>query len=376
MTVSSTDWLEFLLQAAPDGTKIPPAFAGRISEFLAEEYDDASNVKDLFSLGEDGANDVFTANSGSGKMAGAQVLCARSWFKSMVAGPRPAPPGPSGLIAKKKGKAASVVGDSDSEKASSEDEGDLIGVVATRQDQLDKDLKAMRLPSGARVASLDLSTHAGSVLGEEHVQGQRYPLDVSMTKYALKVLRKTETVTLSALVKAGDAAGIRSHVARLIEKYNQEVDRTQEVTILSTFLTRTTEMFAGNDSGFVEYIKQYRIKYAGRAFPTEFDIVLFVKVVIAKMPATANLTPLKDDLAEAKRELKAVKKELDSVRTTMGNLVSQMKNKADKARSPGDGGGDRPEKACGYCKEFGHYARECPKKKADEAAAKEAEGDE
>ena len=38
---------------------------------------------------------------------------------------------------------------------------------------------------------------------------------------------------------------------------------------------------------------------------------------------------------------------------------------------PDDPNGE--EKACGYCKEFGHFYRNCPKRLADEKEKKEAE---
>ena len=39
-------------------------------------------------------------------------------------------------------------------------------------------------------------------------------------------------------------------------------------------------------------------------------------------------------------------------------------------------GGHRAERPCGYCHELGHYARDCPKKKAEEEAKAKAESEE
>jgi hypothetical protein len=176
------------------------------------------------------------------------------------------------------------------------------GEVDIDDELLAKDMEAMGLDSREQIAALDLSVHAGDDVGEDKVSDQPYGTPARVTTYQIEFLRKTETETLPKLVEKKDAAKIRTHFNKLLKRYQHKGGaRIREITLLTAFLNKTNEAFAGDDEGFCAYIGAYREKYPGRAFPVEFDVHLFVlgmKAVSAAAVKKEVLSALKEVTTE------------------------------------------------------------------------------
>jgi hypothetical protein len=232
---------------------------------------------------------------------------------------------------------------------------------------LAKDMEAMGLESKERIQAFDLSAHAGDALGEDKVEDLPYGTPAHMTAYQIEVLRKTETATLPKLVDRKDATKIRAHFNKLVKRYQQQGGkRIREITLLTTFVNKTNEAFAGDDEGFCTYIGAYREKYPGRGFPVEFDVHLFVLGMKAVSAATVK-KEMTSSLKEVTSELTKVKGELDKTKAAVESLKGQVKSLRESK-----GGGDSSSKVkCYNCQQFGHRASECtnpkkPRKDAEE----------
>ena len=90
---------------------------------------------------------------------------------------------------------------------------------------------------------------------------------------------------------------------------------------------------------------------------------------VAQAERRAFIEHMRIEVTRQEVRVKTLKAKVSELSTEIGNIKSQVKDL--KAKKPSDG----EQKPCGYCGEIGHYARTCPKKKADEAA-KEADKDE
>ena len=162
---------------------------------------------------------------------------------------------------------------------------------------------------------------------------------------------------------------MREHILGLLRDYNESA-MTLEATQLTLVHTVTEELFANDPKGKLAYYKALFHEYRGHGVPLKdgFDLTLVVKQ-IKKSGETGGVSASdKPEVSTLKTVVATLKTKVSELGTEIGNLKAQFKDlKGKKDR-------DSEQKPCGYCGEIGHYARTCPKKKADEAT-KEADKD-
>lgn len=281
---------------------------------------------------------------------------------------------------KKGGKGIAFAFESEDE----EDGGSVMGepkVVMSSMEE--RDSARLRL-SGAQITALYRSCFQGQIVTDDEVEGVPYGSDCTLTDWARK-LKKTDIEPLPALLKKRDYGPVKDHFVALIREYNDN-GMTQEVTIITTFITAAEEMFQGDDKALCAYIEAYMKLYKGRSFIKEVDLRLVVKSL-----RSTGVSQIRQEMKAMTEELKAAKKAVEAVdqlkaavRTMQISVQTlEQKVKANKPGAPpGPGGGDEggEGKKCGYCNETGHFFRNCPKRLADEeakkAAAKAARSDE
>lgn len=214
--------------------------------------------------------------------------------------------------------------------------------------------------------------HAGFVVESELTDGMTYAADVSLTDWARK-LAKHEHKSFKSYIGANDAEGARDHIVNLLRDYNDN-GMTAEATLLTMVHTVTEEMFHNDPKGKCAYYKSLLLKYRGRGFPLKegFDLTLVVKQMKKGNESHGLTSTEKAEISSLKTTVASLKTTLNEVRSEVGSLkVAIRELKAKGPDKPDKKSGE--EKPCGYCGEFGHYARTCSKKKADEAAEKEAD---
>ena len=195
-----------------------------------------------------------------------------------------------------------------------------------------------------------------------------------LTDWARK-LSKHEHKSFKSLLAAGDADGAKEHILGLLRDYNDNA-MTAEATLLTMVHTVTEEMFQNDQKGKIAYYKSLLAKYRGRGLPLKegFDLTLVVKQMKKVSESSGMSSSEKAELAALKASVASLKTSLNETRSEVGALkvgLRELKSKANE--KAGEKKTKNPdEKPCGYCGEFGHYARSCAKKKADEAE-KEAE---
>ena len=223
--------------------------------------------------------------------------------------------------------------------------------------------------SGAQITALYRSVYSGQIQAEDECEGVSYGSDCTQTEWARKLI-KSEVEPVTKLLAKGDYGNVKEHFVTLIRDYNAN-GMTREVTIITTFLTAAEEMFTGDDKGLCAYIAAYMKKYKGRAFPREVDLRLVVKS-LRQNGMGAVRDEVKFLTAKVKRLEDAVSAMESKVKDCSGlsAKVQSLTAKVDRVKTPGgkpgdDGGGE--DKKCGYCQESGHYYRNCPLRKADEA---------
>ena len=209
--------------------------------------------------------------------------------------------------------------------------------------------------------TFDASLHAGFVCGSEVVEGLSYGTDIALTEWSRKLV-KHEHVTLPKLIAKGEWSEINEFLINLMRLYNDEGMSTETTQITST-LTSINELFEGDPKGKLMYLKALRTKYKGRGFPLVdgFDTGLIVKSM--KMSGgSSGVSALATKVSALTTQLATLTSQMASLKTE----VAAIKNRA--PREPRAGEDAAADKACGYCKQVGHFARQCPTKKADEAA--------
>jgi hypothetical protein len=247
--------------------------------------------------------------------------------------------------------------------------GDGPGVGDTtmsREELKASDAKKMGFEDGDSITALDRSIYSGQIQDKTECEGEPYGVDTAYTEFARK-LKKMDVETLPEILKSKEGAMIKAkaHFTSLMRQYNA-IGASTEVTNISSFVTCTDELFAQDPVGYVSYVKAYRQKFKGRAFVREVDVVLVIK---HKSANGAAVSTVKEEVAQvktavAKMATTAAVERLTARLTTLEQRVASM-GSAKGPAPPGEPG----QKPCGYCKLMGHYARDCPKKAADEAAA-------
>ena len=232
-----------------------------------------------------------------------------------------------------------------------------------------KDSLVMKMSKDS-ITAMDRTLHSGQIVHAAECEGAPYACDTAYSDYARK-LTKLEVETLPKILRAKDVAKYDAHITSVVRQYN-EAGKTAEVTNITTFNTTTNDIFEGDGAGKLAYVAAYRQKYKGRAFVKEVDIVLVLK---HRNSPTLSLAGIKEEIKMVKEQLKASSNglasadELTRLSTRVGQIqgrVNVLENNGGSTRS--GGGGD--DKKCSYCKQSGHFIRDCPKKVEDDAAKK------
>jgi hypothetical protein len=276
--------------------------------------------------------------------------------------------------AKKSGKALKFA-DSDDDDGSIF--GDSIVTRSTNRDgaqaELERDMARMRLTE-EQITALHRSVFLGQVVTPDEVEGVPYGQDCGHTDWARKV-RKSEVEPLPDMLKKKNYGLAKEHLVALIREYNS-IGATQEVTIITTFITMAEEMFGDDMVGLCKYIEAYLKLYKGRGFPKEVDLRLVVKSLRATgvSAVAADVKTLQSDVRSLKSKMETVEGKVGNI-SSIQNKVGRLEDKVNKTRQDGDssndGGGGRDGRvkgSCSYCQEVGHFYRNCPARKADEAA--------
>ena len=259
---------------------------------------------------------------------------------------------------------------------SDDDDGSVFGdsfAVKNRegaQAELERDMARMRLTE-EQITALHRSVFLGQVVTPDEVEGVPYGQDCGHTDWARKV-RKSEVEPLPDLLKKKNYGHAKEHLVALIREYNS-IGATQEVTIITTFVTMAEEMFGDDLVGLCKYIEAYLKLYKGRAFPKEVDLRLVVKSL-----RSTGVSAVAADVKSLQSDVRSLKSKMETVESKVGNVTSlqtkigRLEDKVNRGRQSGDpsndGEGGREAKKCSYCQETGHFYRNCPARKADEAA--------
>ena len=289
---------------------------------------------------------------------------------TVAAPPTPSLSVPSKVAKKKKDEVLADDGD-DSDGGCS-----VVGasIKESKQKQAERDARNTGM-SKTQNQAFAASLYVGYAVSADEVEGLSYGTDISLTEFARRI-KKTDISTFPDKLKKGDIDDIDEHLVGLMRSFNEE-NQTAEMTLLTSVMTTTNELFGDDHKGKIKYYKSLLAKYKGRGFPMpeHFDVALVVKglkISSSGSSAASAVTKLQAEVGELKGKIG----ELKSAANEAKQAHAQLKTKFDALASKKSGSPDDDNKpACGYCHKKGHFARDCPKKKADEAAAREAEAE-
>ena len=356
-------------------------FPRKLAPAIATYFHDTLGLKTMEEVVEFG-HDGFEAALGElGSAPAPFIVAALAWFdyKEPVAGPKTSreggkktmPPTSSRMVG---AGLSTTFADTDDEW---DEESIMGGDVKPASAMQEYDEARLKL-TGAQITALYRSVYSGQIQAEDECEGISYGSDCTQTEWARKLI-KSEVEPVTKLLAKGDYGLVKEHFVTLIRDYNGN-GMTREVTIITTFLTAAEEMFTGDDKGLCAYIAAYMKKYKGRAFPKEVDLRLVVKSLRqngmgAVRDEMKSLTSKVAKLDVSVSSVESKVKECSSLSSKVQSLAAKVDRNTGPRKPPDDG--ESEDKKCGYCQEFGHFYRNCPKRKADEAAkAKKKEEEE
>ena len=230
-------------------------------------------------------------------------------------------------------------------------------------DQQTRDESAMNL-SGKEITALDASFHCGSLVDVAEIEDEKYGSDPATTAIAIAKRKAKSGDTLPELLTKGDANGVRELLTVLIRDHNL-LGMPSQVSVLTAFKTETDDVYGDDAKGWLEYIRRYRKKYRGRAFPVSIDYALVIKGLKA-----ADNSSLREQMLSLKKELDEARKLAKEAFVACEKLKGQV---ASIKGGPRHTSGDRPVPENFKCKKCGvvgdHWTDRCPlgaSKKDDE----------
>ena len=356
-----------LLVTDRGGVHVPRHVAELLAEVLVSSQliGAAQQVKTL------GGDVLVAAFEDAGGKSGLIMSVLRKWADGAAAGPSTAKVTKAPTL-KKVGKKPMLAESCDESEDS--DGGSALGDKSKKDMLAERDSRVTGM-TRTQALAFDASLYAGFVVHEEEVEGWAYGTDVSLTDWARK-LRKNEHPTLKSILEKKDVEELNEHYVNLMRSFNEE-GMTLETTVLTSFMTMTDQLFQGDAAGKIKYVKEIKTKYKGRGLPFRdgYDLSLVVK--LQKVGGSAGqISSLQQLVSDLKAQLAAVKvtaKEAKDQVASLTGRVAKLETKQGGASRLGAAGGDgeRTTPPCGYCKEYGHFTRNCPVKKEDDKKAAE-----
>ena len=261
----------------------------------------------------------------------------------------------------------------------SEAESTFGDMTEKKKAQMETDLKLTGMSKPQTIAHA-ASLFAGGVTDPALVEGILYGTAIHLSEWARQLQKNSGVVTLNKLLVTGSAVDVKDHFLKLQREYSDE-GMSDEAINLSSFTTSTNSMFEGDDKGYISYVKRVFEKYKGRALPLVdgIDIPLVVRELMSSRSAgssndqSAKVAAVKAEVGSLKEELKTMKAQLAQV-TSRGSTMHDRLNRME-SKDPGASSSTSNKKVCDYCGVFGHIAKDCRKKKSDEADGAAASAD-
>ncbi len=261
----------------------------------------------------------------------------------------------------------------------SEAESTFGDMTEKKKAQMETDLKLTGMSKPQTIAHA-ASLFAGGVTDPALVEGILYGTAIHLSEWARQLQKNSGVVTLNRLLVTGSAVDVKDHFLKLQREYSDE-GMSDEAINLSSFTTSTNSMFEGDDKGYISYVKRVFEKYKGRALPLVdgIDIPLVVRELMSSRSAgssndqSAKVAAVKTEVGSLKEELKTMKAQLAQVTSRSSTLHDRLNRM--ESKDPGASSGTSNKKVCDYCGVFGHIAKDCRKKKSDEADGAAASAD-
>ena len=253
-----------------------------------------------------------------------------------------------------------------------DDDDELFGEASpsTRDLVMLSEDKARQGLSGMNLLRLAVALELGRVPAMGDVAGKVcYKSDMRMSEAAKRQV-KAGVVTLSKILSAKDTSmrrELQSHFGSLIREFS-EMSLIKEASLITQWWSET-QTISSEDKIMCEYITEYLRKYAGRGLPEVVDIVIATRVSGSRAGGGVSQEVVKELVSQAKNSLKS---QLDTMKSELANLKSELgrvKSGANASNTADKLAGVK----CHKCGEFGHLARNCPKKKEDKEEDKDDE---
>ena len=228
---------------------------------------------------------------------------------------------------------------------------------------LEEDKKLQGL-TGAQIVVGSEGLELGRVPAVGDVVGvQAYKSDPRLAALT-KQQKKAGMKTLSTILAGPNVRReLSTHFGNLVRDYS-DMGGIQEASLITRFWAETQSV-SYDDKVMIEYISEYLRKYGGRFIPEVMDVKIASRVNNSR--SAGGVTP--EQLAEVKALAKTTKSEFAELKRELNSLKGELSRLKSKT-----GPADRDPKGpkCHKCGEFGHIARDCPKKKSSKEDDEEA----
>lgn len=239
-----------------------------------------------------------------------------------------------------------------------EEPADLPASGDSRDEQKKSDLKMMGLKKGAQLTALDVSIYTGRMQTIADVVGEAYGKDAVSTVVGNLRRKEKQGDTFNELLDKGDTQGLGDLMHNLIREYNC-AGSMAEAKVITSFWGETCETFGVDSKGLCTYLRAYRRKWRGRAFPLALDPALVIKTM-----KQTDASSLREEVSKISKAFDALSKSHNELKSKVGTLetsVQQLKTKVGSGSGNSSGKGGIAEHKCSHCGVIGeHWSNRCP----------------